>query len=117
MIIFRFLFHRNVVCEQPTDLTGDLFVGDFDITFPDDCTSDDCQSAFNTIVVNGLRDDYQPVQIDMIYTDGTSETVELIFCAILDPSKLTNNINYLSGHWIHLISSLNMYIYIFRTFP
>jgi hypothetical protein len=76
----------DAVCEQANTLTGDLFLGDFLLTYPADCTTLACQSAYNTTVANGIRNGYQSTSVSMQFTDGGSLTVDLIFCGFFNPN-------------------------------
>jgi len=83
LIILLFLSYRNPTCEQATSLTGNIFVANYRIKYPTICISKTCQEEYKTKFLNGLRMGYRTVTIVMIFTNGETRNVQLVFCALL----------------------------------
>lgn len=88
LIILLFLSYRNPTCEQATSLTGNIFVADYRIKYPEICLSTTCREGYKIKLINALRMGYRTVTIVMNFTNGEIRNVQLVFCALLSSSRL-----------------------------
>jgi len=84
--VFWFCYLRTVTCEKATGLTGDIFIAQYAIKYPELC-SISCRSRFKTKLINSLRNNYQSFTVVMNFTIAGIKVVRLTFCGIFSSSK------------------------------
>ena len=88
LAIVRDFSSSTISCEQPIDLTGDIFYAQFQLNYPPMlCYLSSCQTNFLQTIQKSLRMNYHRVPVVMNFTDGQARSVQLKFCAFFKSTR------------------------------